>query len=115
MRRKSEQLSQQLTKTKAELQEEKEINKCLRENQVAWQSKLKDVETRLLELQETKDKEIKDLQEQIRDLMFYLDAKEKIGSSSAEMQLQLQEGTIVVGNPGPSGTPTQKQRRRKNR
>lgn len=115
MRRKSEQLSQQLTKTKAELQEEKEINKCLRENQVAWQSKLKDVETRLLELQETKDKEIKDLQEQIRDLMFYLDAKEKIGSSSAEMQQQLQEGTIVVGNPGPSGTPTQKQRRRKNR
>uniref|UniRef100_A0A1E1X5M3 Brca1-associated protein n=1 Tax=Amblyomma aureolatum TaxID=187763 RepID=A0A1E1X5M3_9ACAR len=115
VRRKSEQLSQQLTKTKAELQEEKEINKCLRENQVAWQSKLKDVETRLQELQETKDKEIQDLQEQLRDLMFYLDAKEKIGSSSAEMQLQLQEGTIVVGNPGPSGTPTQKQRRRKNR
>lgn len=115
MRRKSEQLSQQLSKTKAELQEEKEMNKCLRENQVVWQSRLKDVETKLQELQKTKDKEIEDLQEQMRDLMFYLDAKEKISSSSNEVQQEMQEGTIIVGAPGPSGTPTHKQRRRRNR
>lgn len=114
-RRKSEQLSQQLNKTKGELQEEKEINKCLRENQVAWQSRLKEVETKLQELQKSKDQEIQDLQEQMRDLMFYLDAKEKISSSTSEVQQEIQEGTIIVGAPGPSGTSTQKQRRRRNR
>lgn len=115
-RRKSEQLSLQLNKTKAELQEEKDINKCMSDNQVGWQTRLKDVEAKLQQLQEAKDKEVHDLQEQLRDLMFYLDAKDKITSSSSEIQQEIQEGTVIVGSPGPSGLTGQKQqRKRRNR
>ncbi|KAM7291728.1 putative brca1-associated protein [Ixodes scapularis] len=115
LRRKSEQLSSQLSKAKAELQEEKYINKCLHENQVGWQTRLKDVEGKLQELQEAKDKEVKELQEQLRDLMFYLDAKDKIDSSSNDIRQEIQEGTVIVGAPGPSGLSGQKPRRRRNR
>ncbi|XP_064482341.1 BRCA1-associated protein-like [Ornithodoros turicata] len=107
-RRKSDQLASQLSKTKQELQEEREMNKCLRENQQDWQRRLKDVETKLLHVQQSKDKEIQDLQEQLRDLMFYLDAKDKISSASSDVRQEIQEGTIVVGASG-----SQKQQRRR--
>lgn len=116
-RRKNDQLSILLNKTKQELQEECDMNKCLRENQLDWQKRLKEVESKLAEVQQTKDREIQELQEQLRDLMFYLDAKDKISSASSDIRQEIQEGTIVVGasgGSGASGSGTQKQRRRRN-
>jgi len=37
-----------------------------------------------------------ELQEQLRDLMFYLEAKEKLETSDEVTQQELQEGSIVV-------------------
>lgn len=47
-------------------------------------------------------KEVKDLQEQLRDIMFYLEAQQKIAKESNETQQEIQEGHIVVGAPSAS-------------
>jgi len=68
---------------KKEYQEEKLLTKVLLENQ-----------DKLKSLVDEKDKEINDLREQVRDLMFYLDAKSKVENS--ENKEEIQNGTIVV-------------------
>jgi len=68
---------------KKEYQEEKLLTKVLLENQ----DKLKN-------LVDEKDKEINDLKEQVRDLMFYLDAKSKV--ENCEIKDEIQNGTIVL-------------------
>ena len=48
---------------------------------------------------------MKDLQEQLRDVMFYLEAKQTLSTTSEATQQEIQEGQIVVqtGASGSSG------------
>lgn len=94
--KKMNQLTTKLTKLTAELQEESEMNKCLRENQQAWQQRLSETELQLKQIQESKTKEIQDLKEQIRDLMFFLETQEKLKSVSDETREEIASGQIVV-------------------
>lgn len=96
--RKVQQLQTKVQKLGTDLTEEREMNKCLTKNQSQWQKKVADMERRL----EEKDKEVKDLQEQLRDIMFYLEAQQKIAKESNETQQEIQEGHIVVGAPSAS-------------
>lgn len=41
--------------------------------------------------------QLKDLQEQLRDVMFYIQASNKISSEDKELQEELREGQVVVG------------------
>ena len=41
--------------------------------------------------------EVKDVQEQLRDVMFYLEAQQTISAESAETQQEIQEGHIIIG------------------
>ena len=41
--------------------------------------------------------EVKELQEQLRDIMFYLEAQQKIQGESTQTQQEIQEGQIIVG------------------
>jgi len=115
MESKFNQLSQKLSKLSTELTEEKQLNKSLRENQDDWQHKLKRTEIELNVTKEMKDKEISDLKEQVRDLMFFLEAKDKVQES--EFKDEIEEGNIIVAeNAQPAARKTSKsgKRSRKN-
>lgn len=64
-----------LTATLNDLNEERQLGKALRNNQQQWQAKLTRLEEKFNELKQTKEKEISDLKEQVRDLMFFIDAQ----------------------------------------
>lgn len=114
--KKLSQLSVKLNKLSAELKDEKEMNKCLRQNQNLWQQKLSIAEKALKEIREAKEKEVIDLQEQVRDLMFYLNAKEKLQEVSDVSQEEIQEGQIVIGEASASSSEgVSKSRKKKNR
>ncbi|RWS16405.1 brca1-associated protein-like protein [Dinothrombium tinctorium] len=112
MEKKLNQLATKLNKVVAELEEEKEINKCLRENQSLWNQKLQESETQLKLLVEKKDKEVKDLQEQVRDLMFYLEAQQKLKDVSNVSREEIESGHIVVS---PSASSSNSRTRNKNK
>jgi len=94
--KKVNQLSTKLNKMQSELKEERELNKCLRDNQVGWQMKITETESLLKELKTTKEKEITELQEQVRDLMFFLETQEKLKTVSNETRDEIASGQIVV-------------------
>ena len=80
-----------------EYQEEKLLTKVLLENQ----NKLKN-------LVDEKDKEINDLREQVRDLMFYLDAKSKV--ENCEIKDEIQNGTIILSEEASSSNGKKKKK-----
>ena len=97
LEKKVNQLSTKLNKLQSELKEERELNKCLRDNQIGWQMKITETESLLKQLKSTKDKEVSDLQEQVRDLMFFLETQEKLKTVSNETRDEIATGQIVVG------------------
>lgn len=54
----------------SDLNEEKQLGKALRKNQEKFQLKIAELDTKYVE----KEKEIVELKDQLRDLMFYIDA-----------------------------------------
>ncbi|KAJ7309821.1 hypothetical protein JRQ81_007891 [Phrynocephalus forsythii] len=94
--RKCMQLNAKVSKLTAELKEEQEMNKCLRANQLVLQNKLKEEEKVLKETCEQKDLQIADIQEQLRDVMFYLEAQQKISHLPAEARQEIQDGQINI-------------------
>ncbi|XP_068937522.1 BRCA1-associated protein isoform X2 [Petaurus breviceps papuanus] len=105
--RKCTQLNVKLAKLSTELKEEQEMNKCLRANQVLLQNKLKEEEKVLKETCDQKDMQITEIQEQLRDVMFYLEAQQKINHLPAETRQEIQEGQINIAaasSPSVGGT-----------
>jgi BRCA1-associated protein len=94
--KKINQVNTKLSKALSELQEEREMNKSMRENQSLWQKKLQDSETRMSTLIQAKDKEVQELKEQVRDLMFFLEAQEKLKDVSDATREEIEEGQVVV-------------------
>ncbi|CAH1134339.1 unnamed protein product [Ceutorhynchus assimilis] len=89
------QQNSKLTSTLHELNEEKQLGKALRNNQQQWQAKLTHLEERLAEIQTTKDREVAELKEQVRDLMFFINAQQAIEKS--EDREEIAQGTVTVG------------------
>ncbi|KAG8197721.1 hypothetical protein JTE90_001643 [Oedothorax gibbosus] len=113
--KKISQLSSKLGKLSIELKEEKEMNKCLRQNQTLWQQKMSIAEKALKEIRDSKEKEILDLQEQVRDLMFYFEAKDKLLDVPNISSQEIQEGQIVIGEASGSSNETAKPKKKKHR
>uniref|UniRef100_A0A8C9L9E0 BRCA1-associated protein n=1 Tax=Pavo cristatus TaxID=9049 RepID=A0A8C9L9E0_PAVCR len=90
------QLNNKVAKLSSELKEEQELNKCLRANQALLQNKLKEEERVLKETCEQKDLQISEIQEQLRDVMFYLETQQKINHLPAETRQEIQEGQINI-------------------
>lgn len=65
-----------LTATLHELADEKQLGKALRNNQQQWQNKISKLEEKYSELKTNHDKEVAELKEQVRDLMFYINAQQ---------------------------------------
>ena len=64
-------------------------------------------------------KEVRELRDQLRDLMFTLEAKDTLASVAGATQQEIQEGQIIVQSPGAeagsSSTPTNKKGRSRKR
>ncbi|KAJ8933764.1 hypothetical protein NQ314_013797 [Rhamnusium bicolor] len=93
--RKLQQQNSKLTTTLSDLNEERQLGKALRNNQQQWQTKLTKLEEKFNELKESKEKEIADLKEQVRDLMFFIDAKQIIDKSDDREDIA--GGTVTIG------------------
>ncbi|XP_030074674.1 BRCA1-associated protein [Microcaecilia unicolor] len=96
--KKCNQLNTKVTKLSTELTEEQEMNKCLRANQAVLQNKIKEEEKVRLEICEQKDNQITEMQEQLRDVMFYLEAQQKINQMPADTRQEIQEGQINIAS-----------------
>lgn len=82
------------------------MNKCLRANQVLLQNKLKEEERMLKETCDQKDLQITEIQEQLRDVMFYLETQQKISHLPAETRQEIQEGQINIAMASASSPPS---------
>lgn len=108
LEKKISQLSQRLSKTASSFEEEQELNKCLRKNQDEWQKKLVDIE----KIKQQKETEINELKEQLRDVMFFLEAKDKLQTVTEASKEEIEGGQIYI-KPGTSGGNKLKQKHRK--
>lgn len=89
------QVTQRLSCTLSDLSEERQLGKALRANQSQWQMRVTSLEQRLDAKTLQSDQEIKDLREQLRDLMFYLEAQNTI--SKSDHREEIATGSITVG------------------
>lgn len=85
-----------MAKLQSDLNEEKELNKCLTSNQEIYQTKLNNLEENLKKSNQDKEKEIQELQSQLRDIMFYLDAQSKMSESKNVSQEEIQNSQMVI-------------------
>ncbi|XP_026888079.2 BRCA1-associated protein [Electrophorus electricus] len=121
MEKKCTQLNNKVAKLGQELREEQEMNQCLRANQVQLQAELQDEERRGQEAAAQKDVQIAELQEQLRDIMFYLETQQQINQMPADARQEIQEGQINIAaapippQPGPSNLGTGRMGGRKGR
>ncbi|KAI7793582.1 BRCA1-associated protein [Triplophysa rosa] len=108
MEKKCSQLNNKIVKLSQELREEQEMNRCLRDNQTQLQAQLQEEEKRSHEGTANKDSQIAELQEQLRDVMFYLETQQQIDRMPADARQEIQEGQINIASapaapqPGPS-------------
>ena len=95
-----------LVQAQSDLTDEKELRKALQLNQTSWQTKNKQLQDELSEYKGTKETEVTDLREQVRDLMFFLEAQKQIENSSDKADIA--GGQIIV----PESSKNVKQTRR---
>ena len=110
LEKKVNQMSTKLKKALLDLQEEKEINKCLRENQELWSSKFKEQEGQLKELVERKQNEINDLKEQIQDFLGHFEAQDTLQRATSE---GIESAQIVVNSSNTASTSSGSRRKAK--
>lgn len=92
-------MAAKLSKAVADLQEEKELNRSLVANQSTWHQRVAQLEAQVQKIREEKDTSIRDLQEQLQDVMLYFEAQEKCKNT------ELEGGQVVLGVPSsPSRT-----------
>uniref|UniRef100_A0A7D9NK00 BRCA1-associated protein n=1 Tax=Xenopus tropicalis TaxID=8364 RepID=A0A7D9NK00_XENTR len=97
--RRCAQLNSKVAKLSTELKEEQEMNKCLRANQTMLQSRLREEEIMRKETCEQKDVQLLEMQEQLRDVMFYLETQQKINHMPADTRQEIQDGQINIASP----------------
>ncbi|XP_039863310.1 BRCA1-associated protein isoform X2 [Simochromis diagramma] len=93
--KKCTQLNSRVVKLSQELTEEQEMNRCLRANQAQLQVQLAEEERKAKE-SDRKDGTIAELQEQLRDVMFYLETQQQIEHLPPEARSEIQEGQINI-------------------
>ncbi|XP_025203555.1 BRCA1-associated protein [Melanaphis sacchari] len=94
LEKKVHQLTVKLDQTKTKLDEECQINLALQKNQNEWHLKFSNLEKDFSNYKTTKDQEIGDLKEQVRDLMFFLEAQNTIDKSVDREDIV--NGSVIV-------------------
>lgn len=78
------------------------MNMCLSTNQKLWRDRVESLEEKIDVTIQQKEREMKDLQEQVRDLMFYLETQKKVEASPEEMRQEIQKGHVTVPQAAPA-------------
>lgn len=102
MEKKLTAMNSRLTIVLKDLSEEKQFSKTLQLNHSSWQTKYSELE----KLYQEKEKEVVDLKEQVRDLMFYMEAQNTI--SKSDLKDEIAEGSVTIAE-------AKKSRRKKNK
>ncbi|KRY76853.1 BRCA1-associated protein [Trichinella pseudospiralis] len=104
-----------------QLSDEKQMNKCMLQNQDEYKSTIEDLKEKLSKITKEKDQEIAELQEQVHDLLVHVEAKTKLTEAGNAVVEELQEGRIFVGpsnisstNQNPAASSRKSNRRRRN-
>lgn len=90
--------------------------KALRSNQKGWETKCSTVEEKFQKFQTEKEAEISELKDEIRDLMFYMEAQNAVANS--QLKDEIADTSISISQPpdtpGSASSGTKKSRRKKN-
>lgn len=84
------------------------MSEALRSNQSGWEAKCLALDEKFKKYEAEKEAEIADLKDQVRDLMFYMEAQNVIGNS--ELKDEIGTSSVTISNPEPD---TSKKSRRK--
>nr|CAD7575745.1 unnamed protein product [Timema californicum] len=109
--KKLQQTSNRLTLVQSELNDERQMSQAFQRNLTVWQTKFKALEDQFQGFKQAKDGELAEVKEQLRDVMFYLEAQKQI-SESADRD-EIAEGHIVIGEPSKPASDSKSRRRRK--
>lgn len=85
---------QKFTKCQAELNEEKDLGKCLLDKQKEVTEYYKIIEKKM----EDKENEIVQLRDEVRDLMFYVEVQNKLNNDES-INKEIKDGKISLNNP----------------
>lgn len=83
-----------LSQIQTELIEEKALRKALNSNQTSWEIRYQKLQDERNKYKNTKESEHVDLKEQVRDLMFFIEAQQKIQQSTEKEDIA--SGHIVI-------------------
>lgn len=89
-----------LTNCQKKLSDEREMLNALRSNQSGWELKCSQLEEKFKKYQIEKEAEIVNLKDDIRDLMFHMEARNTIANS--HLKDGIDGGTITIPSPSPS-------------
>lgn len=76
------------------LAEEKQISKAFDFNQTSWRDRYHEMVKKMKELEVSKNAELTEVREQLRDIMFYMEAQRKI--SESDLKEDIQGGSVIV-------------------
>jgi len=111
--------SAKVTKLQHDFDEERLMNEQLRQNQNYFQLEMQKLKDEFDNAMKTKNQEIDELKDQLRDLMFYIDGQQKLKEMTDLSVDELETSSVTVNSPTiatASSTPTtnsNKSRRRK--
>ncbi|KJE89621.1 BRCA1 associated protein [Capsaspora owczarzaki ATCC 30864] len=94
LEKKTLQAREKSSRLQLDFDNEKEITTSLQENQKFWQNELEALKRKTADALKSKEEQIADLGEQVRDLMFYMDTQQKVSASPHSKELQ--EGQVIV-------------------
>ncbi|ALC47767.1 CG5555 [Drosophila busckii] len=108
LERKLVQHANKLKEVQKQLTDERELSKAIQTTQSSWHKKFKDLELQYNEFKTNHDKEVTDLKEQLRDVMFFLDTQEKMAGTEVS-------GASITGVSNKDPTSSSRRNRRKAR
>lgn len=94
LEKKNSQLTAKLSSAQKELVEERQMSKAIQANQSTWQSRYTALEKKFDGFKVEKEKEIGDLKDEVRDLMFYMEAQNAIANSDLKDEIQSTSMTV---------------------
>ena len=93
----------------------REVNESMRANQEAILTEIRKVEAKRESDSKEKDQKIQDLEEQVRDLSFFIEAQKTIGGERGESELRDGDVVVVPKVPHPHSASSHRGRRGKKR
>lgn len=104
-------LNTKLTATLRELVEERQMSKALQENQTQWQKRYATLEKKFDDLKLEKEREISELRDEVRDLMFYMEAQNAIANSDLKDEIASTSVTVKENNVEKTTKPSRRSKR----